>query len=105
MAGWLDHAEATRRVVRQKYPGLAPDALLNVTIQENVLVQLEHLRTHPAVASRLSRGDLHLHGWVYKIETGQVFGYDAPTGQFLPVAEYHYPPGEAAARHRTTGDI
>lgn len=38
-------------------------------VEEDVLVQLENLRTLPAVA-RLVRGDLHRQGWVYKIDTG-----------------------------------
>jgi carbonic anhydrase len=80
---WLGHAEATRRVVRDKYvcEELHPD-LLNITIQENVLAQLENLRTHPVVASGLAQGKLKLHGWVYKFETGQVFGYEPDIGQF-----------------------
>jgi carbonic anhydrase len=28
-----------------------------------------------------------LHGWVYKIATGEVFAYDSDAGQFLPVEE------------------
>ena len=50
------------------------------------LAQLENLRTHPAVAAKLASGELQLHGWVYKIETGEVFGYDAASGQFVPIA-------------------
>ena len=76
MREWLAHAEATRWVVRDKYPGLAHDALLNVTIQENVLIQLENLRTHPPVAAGMAAGTLKLHAWVYKIETGEVFAFD-----------------------------
>jgi carbonic anhydrase len=87
MAGWLKHAEATRWVAQQKYADLPDDRLLNVTIQENVLMQLENLRTHPSVAAGLASGKLKLHGWVYKIETGQVFAYDPDRGQFLPVTE------------------
>ena len=34
--------------------------------RENVLVQLEHLRTLPLVCLGLDRGDLHLHGWMYR---------------------------------------
>jgi carbonic anhydrase len=83
MHSWLGHAEATRRIVKEKYRYLDdPADLLNVAIQENVLVQLENLRTHPAVAAGLSRGELKLHGWVYKIETGQVFAYDPERGEF-----------------------
>lgn len=85
MAAWLAHAEATRRIARQKYADQAGEALLNVSIQENVLVQLENLRTHPAVAAAVASGKLKLHGWVYKIETGEVFAYDPKSAQFLSV--------------------
>jgi carbonic anhydrase len=55
---------------------------LTATIEENVLVQLESLRTHPAVAAAINRGVLKVHGWVYKLETGQVFQYEPEDGQF-----------------------
>jgi carbonic anhydrase len=84
---WLSHAEATRRIVREKYRDLAGQNLLTLTVEENVLVQLENLRTHPAVAAALASERLKLHGWVYKIETGEVFAYEPVRGQFLPVAE------------------
>ena len=83
MSAWLAHAEATRWIARQKYVDLPDDAMLNVTIQENVLIQLENLRTHPAVAAGLASGKLKLHGWVYKIETGQVFAFDPECSQFV----------------------
>lgn len=82
---WLKHAESTARVVRENYKLTNPDKLLNVTIQENVLMQLENLKTHPAVAAALSRDAVRLHGWVYKIETGEVFAYDHRECQFLPL--------------------
>jgi carbonic anhydrase len=86
MRQWLTHAEATRRIVRENYGHLSDGALLTATIEENVLNQLENLRTHPAVAAALSRRALSLHGWVYKIETGEVFAYDPEEEQFLPLA-------------------
>jgi carbonic anhydrase len=79
---WLGHAETTRRVIRENYGHLEGPALVTATVQENVLAQLENRRTHPAVAARIARGSLHLHGWVYKLETGQVFAYDIESGQF-----------------------
>jgi carbonic anhydrase len=87
MAAWLSHAEATRQVAREKYFYLPADTLLNVTIQENVLAQLKNLGTHPAVAAALATGNVKLHGWVYKIETGEVFAYDPERGQFLPLTD------------------
>lgn len=88
VSAWLSHAETTRRIVVENYGHLDGERLLTVTVEENVLVQLENLRTLPAVASRLVRGDLRLHGWVYKIETGEVFAYEVGSGQFVKLAEY-----------------
>jgi carbonic anhydrase len=105
VSAWLSHAETTRRIVKDNYAHLDGDRLLMAAIEENVLVQLENLRTLPPVASRLVRADLHLHGWVYKIETGEVFAYDRGSGQFLPLTEYKYPPSEAAIHRRITGAI
>jgi carbonic anhydrase len=105
VAAWLRYAETAHRIVQDNYQNLDADRLLMVTIEENVLVQLENLRTLPAVASRLVRGDLHLHGWVFKIETGKVFAYDSTSGQFIAVAEYQYPSSEAVTRRRTAGAI
>lgn len=105
VASWLSHAETTKRIVTDNYKHLSGLPLLTATIEENVLVQLENLRTLPSVASRLVVGDLKLHGWVYKIETGEVFAFDHATGQFLPLAEYKYPESEAPVRRRTQAVI
>lgn len=82
---WLGHAEATRRIMTEEYTHLSGAARLGATIQVNVLVQLENLRTHPSVAAGLKRADLKLHGWVYKIETGQVFTFDPQLADFVPI--------------------
>lgn len=98
VAQWLTHAESTRRIMREKYPDLAGLELLTATVEENVLVQLENLRTHPAVAAKLARGELKLHGWVYKIETGDVFAYDPARGQFAPLVAVMVPLDPPARR-------
>lgn len=85
MQGWLEHATITRRIIEASYQHLEGDARVTATVEENVLVQLEHLRTHPTVAERIQRGVLTLHGWVYKIETGDVFAYDAEHNAYLPI--------------------
>ena len=105
LSAWLGHAESTRRIVRDNYSHLEGPPLLTATVEENVLVQLEHLRTLPAVASRLVKGDLHLHGWVYKIETGEVFAWQPSSGQFVPLARYEFASEEAPARTRTASMI
>ena len=63
------------------------DSLLGKLTEANVVSQLVHLRTHPAVASRLAGRKLELHGWVYKFETGEVFAYDPEEIGFLPLKD------------------
>ena len=87
MTEWLKHAESTRWVIREKYESLNHEAKLSVTTQENVLRQLENIRTHPSVAAGISSGSLKLHGWVYKFETGDVYAFDPDVEQFAPIAE------------------
>ncbi len=83
---WLSHAEATHRIIKENYEHIQePKARLTATVEENVLVQLENLRTHPSVAAALGRDDMKLHGWVYKFETGQVFAYEPSSGQFASI--------------------
>ncbi len=74
---WLKHAEATRRVVKENYQGYEGEELLNVTIEENVITQIENLRTYPVIRAKLHGGQINLHAWVYKIETGEVFVYSS----------------------------
>ena len=80
---WLRHANATQEIIREHYQHLKGEALVNAAAEENVLVQLEHLRTLPVVASRISSGKVHLHGWMYKLATGEMFTYDANVNQFV----------------------
>lgn len=73
---WLRNAEAARGVVQAKQPGLTGAALVQALVEQNVRLQMQHLRTHPAVAARLADGRLALHGWVYDIETGDIGVFD-----------------------------
>lgn len=89
---WLGNAEATRRIIAEKYGHLEGQARLTACVEENVLVQLENLRTHPVVAAGIARKRLNLHGWVYKLETGEVFAFNPEHGQFLPLADHRIEP-------------
>lgn len=85
VAAWLQHGEAARRHVVDNYKHLQGEALQTIMVEENVLSQFETLRTHPAVRTRLSRGELTLHGWVYRIESAEAFQFSERTGQFEPL--------------------
>ena len=84
---WLQHSETTTRIVKDHCGHLKGEKLFAAAIRENVLVQLEHLKTHPSVATRLRRGDIRLHGWVYSIGTGEVWAYDSEKNDFVNPAK------------------
>ncbi|AFY75993.1 MAG: carbonic anhydrase [Hydrococcus sp. C42_A2020_068] len=82
---WLKHAEATRRVVNENYSSyLDGEELLELTIAENVLNQLDNLQTYPSIRSKQHQQKLSLHGWIYRIETGEVLAYDPVLHDFVP---------------------
>lgn len=61
------------------------ERLLRLTEQFSIITQLEHLLTYPAVEKRVNSGDIHIHGWYYDIENGNIDYYDPEQNQFLPI--------------------
>lgn len=68
---WLDNGRAALRVAETIH-NESGQTLLAALTQQNVLMQLAHLRTHPSVAGEIARGTLTISGWVYDIGSGQV---------------------------------
>jgi len=103
VVNWLEHASATRQVIRECYPDLDGQDLLNAAIKENVLVQLDNLRTYPAVAARLAKGEVTLHGWVYEIESGKILAFDPISSHFIPITSQSIPAAATSRRlaHKT----
>jgi carbonic anhydrase len=89
---WLKrHAEPTRRLVLDNYKGYDPDQLHKIAIEQNVLTQIENLETYPVIRSRLHSGKLSLHAWIYEIESGGIYAYNASLGQFMPLEKRSFP--------------
>lgn len=82
---WLRHGDAALSVVRHRGTAVDEGSTLAQLIEENVVLQLQHLRTHPSVAGRLAQGTLGLSGWVYDIGHGAVRTYDETQRKFLLV--------------------
>lgn len=85
VAAWLQHGDVARMMVEENYPDLDEDGQLRAIIEENVIAQVEHLRSHPSVATRLARNKISVHGWIYNIENGSVLAFDAEQGSFVPL--------------------
>ena len=84
---WLTAAAATRRIVEENFPELEGPAKVEKAVEVNVLVQLDNLRTHPVVAAARAKGAIRLHGWIYRIDTGEVTAYDHQEGVFKPLGD------------------
>lgn len=82
---WLSYSKAAMDAVDAIAPDASGEDRMTLLLQQNVVLQLTHLKTHPAVAARLAKGDLELHGWVYDIKTGGVVAYDEKSNKFEPV--------------------
>ena len=82
---WLRHGDAALSMVRGRGSAGDDKSTLEALIEENVVLQLQHLRTHPSVAGRLAQGKLALSAWVYDIAHGDVRVYDERQQKFHSV--------------------
>jgi carbonic anhydrase len=70
---WLRNAAAAKVVAETLgEDGDTPIEALRRLTERNVLLQLQHLKTHPSVAGAMARGELTVSAWVYEIGTGDV---------------------------------
>lgn len=80
---WIGYCDDAVKAVEDMAATASDDAKLEMLIEQNVILQLNNLKTHPNVAHRLQTNDVQLHGWVYDIKTGQIRSYDWETGAFM----------------------
>jgi carbonic anhydrase len=81
-ARWLKHAQPAVRELERDYRGADDSARLKTLTRLNVLEQMSHLHTHPAVEERCKQGNLGIHGWFYEIHTGTVEKFNPATREF-----------------------
>lgn len=86
-AKWLRYAQTVEKVRQTAGANGASDEKdhLRRLTEANVVLQLDHLQTHPTVKDGLERGELEIFGLVYDIGAGSVVSYDAWSKRFLPV--------------------
>jgi len=109
VAQWLEHAGRTKTIVEENYAGKSIEEKYDIAVEENVLVQLENLRTLPSIARRLWKREVELHGWVYDIASGCVYVYDPVEEDFLAFQKftdgYELVPGATRATHAAASQI
>ncbi len=73
VSSWLTNGKAALTAVenlpqKDEEPGMR----LRKLTEQNVLIQLTQLKTHPSVSGALARRELTVSGWVYSIGSGEV---------------------------------
>ena len=84
---WLGFSRAAVDIVDALGGEKSDEEQMRMLLEQNVVLQLQHLRTHPTVALRLAQGDVELHGWVYDIATGAMDAYDEDQKRFVSIEE------------------
>jgi carbonic anhydrase len=79
VAKWIAYGDRARAVALAQGEGKSEADLIRLVIEENVIAQLDNLRTHPFVAARLRGDSLQLHGWVFNIKDGSFRRWDPAT--------------------------
>jgi carbonic anhydrase len=82
VARWLREAGSIPTLIEERDGHLEREAKMIAAVEENILLQLEHLRSFEIVQKRLAAGKLSMSGWVFNIAKGEVFDYDPETEQF-----------------------
>jgi carbonic anhydrase len=75
---WLINAYKAKERVDEKlralHVELPAEQRSRLIVEENVRLQLEHLREYPFVRHALNARRLRIHGWVYDMATGAIRG-------------------------------
>ncbi len=83
---WLELGESAKKSAILSLGASADRTdLLRLTEKLSVIKQIENILTYPAVKERFEADDLHIHGWCYDVETGNIEYYNADTYEFLPL--------------------
>lgn len=73
---WLHNAHAALSVAETLHERAAGSpnehSMIDLLTEQNVLLQMQHLKTHPSVAGAIARDALTISGWIYSIGTGEV---------------------------------
>jgi carbonic anhydrase len=84
---WIRHGEKAKQQLKQ---GKSFDPSLDFQdqlSQQNVIVQLENLKTYSQIVKRLETGALRLHGWWFEIGTGNVYAFEPEKKKFVVIDE------------------
>jgi len=87
LQSWLRHGDAA---VDRLKSGISLDPSLtqhNQLSQLNVLLQIENVKSYPAVLKRIEEGSLTVYGWWFDIAKADVYAYEEELKRFVLIDE------------------
>jgi carbonic anhydrase len=78
---------ATKALEITNFSEKPTNELLRLTEKISVVSQIENLLSYPLVKERVESGVLHLHGWMYDIESGDIDYYDPDAKKFQKLSD------------------
>ena len=82
---WLKLGDDVKEQVLSIYKENPDIDMYELTEKINVLYQLKNLLTYPKIKEKVENNSLRLHGWYYRIETGEIEFYNSETNKFEPI--------------------
>lgn len=79
---WMAIAEEARQKTNLLYTDASDITRQRACEQAAIQVSLRNLSTFPWVRERVAQGALHLHGWYFDIDRGELLCYSADTDHF-----------------------
>lgn len=80
---WLKYGQKSLQQMQQGFTLDKELSPLNQLSQINVLQQIEHIKTYPAVIKRLKENQIRIHGWWFDIAHADVYGYEEELKKFI----------------------
>ncbi len=84
---WMRHGEEAKEQALALMGDGDKEDLLRATEKFNVIDQLTHLLTYPAVKKRVHNHELHVMGWYYHVESGDLEYFNPLEYRFIPVED------------------
>jgi carbonic anhydrase len=89
VTSWLKNAHAALSIAETLHERELEEhherPLLDVLTEQNVLLQMQHLKTHPSVAGAMAADELTISGWIYNIGDGHVCVTEDGQRTFTPI--------------------
>jgi len=83
---WLQFGEAAKKMtLMTAKPSTPKEELYALAEKISVIYQLEHLMSYPYIKKLVDSGKIELHGWYFKIKTGELWYYHPEEYRFLPL--------------------